>query len=424
MQANKKMGIAAVVVLLASFAAAQVLSPSETTDVLGQRLQLMHAKQLQQMARDLAAQKFPYHFYFSRALGVDELRQQQMDQRSVGFAKHDGLSVLQITGNYYACYPGETMDRQERARRTLNDVVLPMLKIAVKDLGDDDSFGGYAFEVSYHVASRVMGINHEGTENLAVVLPRHAAERLARAANPNEQQAALLDGMAYLDAQPILLWVTAERPSEDEQAGILKNALAREQGNGTEMEGAMPLAMRSGAPLVSPRILPIPAWLQPKPVTDEDLGKLNVRYGDLLASLPRDLGADADFVSYAPPTFIRFKDAAFLQLSLDSRLDPADHGTQYKLAALAFDEHIAHLIRPLLKRLPADAAFSGVDLSTTVKLAGDAKPESVEFFFTMPGLKCFADYECSGQQLVANSVVLINGERADIDLERAEAETR
>ena len=423
MKANKTW-LAAAVVLLASFAPAQVLSPTEAPDILGQRLQSMHMKQLQAMARELEAHKFPYHFYFSRTLGIDEKIQQQMDQRSIGFAKHDGMSVLEITGNYYVRYPGATMDREARARRTLDDVILPMLKIAVKHLANDESFGGYAFEISYHVADKVMGINNEGTENLAIVLPRRAAERLASATSPDQEQAALLDGMAYIDARPFLLWVGKEKPSEDEQATILKDALARQQPGNVELASAVPPAMRGDEPLVSPQLVPEVSWLKPKPVTPDELGKFDVRYQDLIANLVRTLGPEAHLVSYAPPAFIAFQQAAYLQISLDTMLDAGESGTQYKMAALAFDEHIAHLIRPVVKQLPPDATFSGVDFSTTVKTPGSQKAESVEFLFTLQGMKCFADYECSGQQLVSNSVVLINGERAGIDLERAEAESR
>jgi hypothetical protein len=99
-------------------------------------------------------------------------------------------------------------------------------------------------------------------------------------------------------------------------------------------------------------------------------------------------------------------------------LAAGETGTQYKLAALAFDNHISHLIRPLLKQLPQDSRLTGVDFSTTV--TAGATSESVEFLIPVTALGCFARYECSGQQVVSSSVVLINGERATLDLERSE----
>lgn len=417
--------LAALFVLLsAACSVAQVLSPSEAPDLLGQRLQATHFKELKAMAEDLRALKFPYDFYYSRTLDVDEPQQKQMDQRSIQFVKHEGLSVLQITGNYYVAYPSETMGRQERARQTFNDVILPILKVEVAHFNNDESFGGYAFEIAYHVKHKVLGVDAEGNENLAIVLPRRAGEQLARAKSLEDEQAALLDGLTYLDAQPFLLWVGKETPSEDEQAQILKDSLQRQQESGdVELASAVPPGMRSDAPIVSENLVKMPDWMKPKPVTADDLGKFDVQYADLMGSIVRNLDSEAHFVSYAQPSFVAFRDAAFMQLSLTTTLDASDTGTQYKLAALAFDEHIAHLIRPVYKQIPSDAAFTGVDFSTTVK-AANGKTESVEFFLPLTAMRCFSSYECSGQQIVSNSVVLINGERANVDLERAEAEAQ
>ena len=95
------------------------------------------------------------------------------------------------------------------------------------------------------------------------------------------------------------------------------------------------------------------------------------------------------------------------------------------MAALAFDEHIAHLVRPTLEYFKADQNFDGVGFSTTVHLAGktavaSANSEAVEFFFPFSALRCYASYDCTGQQLVNEGTVLINGERVSLDLQIAE----
>ncbi len=415
----RKSNLALIVVLfLVTGAIAQVLSPSEVPDVLGQRLQLQHMKTLQEMAADLRALKFPYYFYFSRKLDIDEATQRQSDQRSIQFVKRDGLSLLQVTGNYYASYSSESLEGADRARRTFHDVVVPLLKVEVAHLANDDSFGGYAFEVSYHVRHKVLGIDSEGIENFALILPRSAGERLAHAKTEEDEQAALLDGVAYLDAQPFLLWVGKDKPSEAEQARILKDSLDRQSGTSEESEA---LARAAGRPrdTVNDNLIRTPEWLKAKPVTADDIEKMNAYYQPKLETLARELDRDAHLVPYAPPTFISFRDNAYIQLSMKTPLE-SQTGTQYKLAALAFDGHIAHLIRPVLKQLPPESRLAGVDFSTTVTANG--RSESIEFLIPVVAMDCFAKYECSGQQIVSSSVVLINGERAGLDLERAEAE--
>ena len=403
-----------VVTLLVAGPAAQVISPSEITDPLGQRLQLQHMHQLEAIGTELRALQHPYHFYFSRKLDIDEKQQMQSDQRSLYFVKREGLSILQVTGNYYIAFP-ETIAKEERARQIFRELVLPMLKIEVAHLANDETFGGYAFEFAYHVRGKVLGVDSEGTQNFALILPRAAGEHLAHAKTDEDQQAALLDGVAYVDAQPFLLWIGKDEPSQDEQARILKESIERR----TDPEAkAQEL---TGAPRreVSEKLVATPEWLKPKPVTPEDLDRLNSAYQSKLQEIARNLDPSAHLVSYAPPTFIAFRDTAYIQLSMQTQL-AATEGTQYKLAALAFDEHISHLIRPVLKQLPAEARLAGVDFSTTVRV--NDRSESVEFLIPVVAMDCFARYECSGQQIVSSSVILINGERASLDLERAEAE--
>jgi hypothetical protein len=50
--------------------------------------------------------------------------------------------------------------------------------------------------------------------------------------------------------------------------------------------------------------------------------------------------------------------------------------------------------------------------------------KAVEFFFPLSALRCYESYECGGQQLIDAGTVLINGERASLDLWIAEGSAR
>jgi hypothetical protein len=108
--------------------------------------------------------------------------------------------------------------------------------------------------------------------------------------------------------------------------------------------------------------------------------------------------------------------------------EPAS-ASRYKLAALAFDEHISPLIRRILTYFPGDQTFDGISFSTTVHTpskpgAAIVKPLSVEFFLPLRSLHCYESYDCTGQQLIDAGVVLINGERVGLDLQLAEGGSR
>ena len=57
---------------------------------------------------------------------------------------------------------------------------------------------------------------------------------------------------------------------------------------------------------------------------------------------------------------------------------------------------------------------------TTAYLNRIATAVSVEFYFPMEALRRYEAYDCTGQQLIDSGIVLINGERAGLDLELAQ----
>jgi hypothetical protein len=142
----------------------------------------------------------------------------------------------------------------------------------------------------------------------------------------------------------------------------------------------------------------------------------------VLDDLVRELDKEAHFVAYAKPTFIAFRDGAYLQLSVSTALEEVQPGSRYRTAALAFDAHVARLIRPVLTRLKDRSGLDGVDFSTTVRVAGETSSAlAVEFIFPLLALVCYEKYDCTGQQLIDQGFILINGERISLDLQSAEA---
>ena len=75
-----------------------------------------------------------------------------------------------------------------------------------------------------------------------------------------------------------------------------------------------------------------------------------------------------------------------------------------------------------------DLAIDGIAFSTTIHETNDSASTqgtgAVEFFFTTDGLRCYESFDCTGQQLLDQGSVLINGERVSVDLQAAEAGPR
>ncbi len=401
--------------LLASLSSAQVLSVFEIQDPDARRLQQRYNQQLQQIGAQVLGHNFPYHFYLSRVLDVDEQQQSRTEQSSIRFDKYNKQMVLEITGNYFASYSRDSMDKNKRVRQTFNDVILPIMQAAVPLFPDDDTFTAFAVEISHHVRGKVSGISTENAENVVFIMPRMAAHRLVKAATLEQRQAAALDGEVYVDGEPIALWLTGD------QAPLLsaRDEFARteDRSNRVEVAGAGKPTAESDA-TVSPNLIKrndLPVRL----ITPATLKELATTHQGTIERMVRVLDAQAHFVNYAPPAFVGFHEGAYLQMSITTPLQDSN-GSRYQSAALAFDTHISHLIRPVLAYFQNDTSFDGVSFSTTLKPASGIGSEAVEFYFPFKAMRCFANYDCTGQELLDSAIILINGERAAVNLQVAE----
>src|SRR6516164_3929427 len=103
---------------------AQTVSVASIKDPQGQILQQKYDAQLRELGVAAAALRFPYPFYFSDILDIDEARQKQLPQGSLRFDRFHGQMVLEITGNYYVSYAAALLGPNQRARKTFEDVVL------------------------------------------------------------------------------------------------------------------------------------------------------------------------------------------------------------------------------------------------------------------------------------------------------------
>src|ERR1700730_12356397 len=203
--------LALIFVVVVAHASAQVLTPAEIKDPDLRSLQQQYINDLKVVGQDIQALPLKYHFYLNRRLDLDESQQQHADQRSIRFDRYNGQTVLAVTGNYYAAYP-EKIAADQRARSTFMSVVMPILKSEVPRFQGNHEVQGYALEISHHVLGNVMGVMVERPENLMVFLPQSGALQLLGSRDKNVQQAGLMQGQIFLNAQPLNIWLNGEGP--------------------------------------------------------------------------------------------------------------------------------------------------------------------------------------------------------------------
>jgi len=163
-----------------------------------------YLQKLEALSAQLNSHPFRYRFCLTTELGAPA-EAPCTSQHSLRIAHLGTNTVLEITGNYYAAYSQIRVNKPERARLTFEEVILPALNMAVTQFKNDPQIQGYAIEVSHYVLARVLGVPWEAPENLAVVLPRNAAEKLVEADDPGEREAALQQGQVFLNGEPLAM---------------------------------------------------------------------------------------------------------------------------------------------------------------------------------------------------------------------------
>src|ERR1700758_3819868 len=202
--------------LATTISTAQVVAPVEIKDPALRALQFKYMDELKEIGAQINNASFPYPFYLSRKLDLDEQQQKSADQRSIRFDQYNGRTVFAITGNYYAAYSADHINKDQRARSTYLAVVEPILKVAVPKFQTNPSIQGYAVEISHHILGKVMGVSMERPENLMMFFPQNAALKLLAAKDDTAEQAALLEGQFFVNAEPITICLNGEGP----QAGL------------------------------------------------------------------------------------------------------------------------------------------------------------------------------------------------------------
>jgi hypothetical protein len=181
-------------------------------------------------------------------------------------------------------------------------------------------------------------------------------------------------------------------------------------------------ASTSANPVVSAPKAADPMPANPPP-TQTDADRLGDKYQSQLSALAKQGVMKFHFVDYAPPTFVAFRDQIALQMTLRNSIQFGPvKGSIYKRAAQSFDLFLAPQLRDLSDKVAPDLEFQLFDFSVLNKLSPGAKgtSEAIEFICPRIALKQFVNAEITNQQLLDQSVILVNGVRIALNLQLVE----
>ncbi|MGA3176645.1 MAG: hypothetical protein ABSE19_04785 [Candidatus Acidiferrum sp.] len=429
--------VVAAAVLLAStpLVSAQV-SPNEILDPDLKALEKQYFSQLKNLNQAIAKLHFPFPFYLSRYVGIEPAKQAETDSRGLEFVKFRDRIVLKITGNYDAAYNATQFTRNERAARTFQDVLLPILQTVTQGITPDIACDAIGFEVAYHTRAAEKSYDYEGKELLVIVLDRADAFVLAQATNAAARQDILNRSMIFLGGQEFGLSLLEKDPYVVSTLPRTKPSKIDSSSSGgssttlSRLNRAIPNAIPSVAAAASPdsasSAAAKPDLSQARPIaTQADVGRLQSQYQAQLDILSKEGQAKFQFVDYDPPAFVIISKQLALQMTLRNNLRfDIEKSSIYKRAAQTFDLFLAPKLRDILDKIPDDNAVAVYDFSVinplTSGMGAKERSEAVEFILPAALARQFVNNEITNQALIDKSQVLVNGVRIALNLQLVE----
>ncbi len=428
-----------VALLLAARAGFAQVSPAEIKNPDLKAAEAKYLPQLKVLNRQISATQFPFSLYLSRYVGLDPDKQAEADSRGLEFVRFHERAVLKITGNYNAAYNADLLSRNERASRTFQDVLVPILKLVTREIPPDVTCDSIGFEISYHARTPNRNYDYEGKEILVVLFDRPDAFAFLQA-NASEQQEILNRSDIYVNGKEFGL-VLGEHdalsvealprsvPRKTPEPSPAAAAATASRLAVTNPNLAAPRAKSEAAPPATPgaNATATSSGRDPEPrsvaPTQDELDGLQAKYKPQLDTIAKEGAARFHFVDYAPPSFAIFQNQMVLQMTLRNPLRfDAERSSIYKRAAQSFDLFLAPQLKDLLDKTPADAEFDAYDFSVVNQVAAEphSSSEAIEFICPRKATRQFANAEITNQQLIDQSIVLVNGVRVALNLQLVE----
>jgi hypothetical protein len=415
--------VVAAVLLMRGSTFAQV-SPAE---ILNPRLKAAEARylpQLESLHQTIAATKFPFSFVLAHYVQSEPNKQASFDSRGIEFVYFQNRVVLKISGIYSAAYNADQLTQNERASRIFRDVITPILRLVAEQIPRDVDCDDIGFEIVYDARTSSKNYDYEGKEVLAAVLNRADAFALVSAPE-RERQDILNRSRIYVNGKDFGLALDQLDPFDVE-------ALARSIPERTVVPSSSGAGANSSSVTTPPAASPVPAGVAadkmaraapslPAP-TQADAERLQSQLQSQLDALVKTNGIDFHFVDYAPPSFVVYHNKIVLQFTLR---DPAQFQTSsssiYKRAAQSFDLFLAPRLKALMPKLPSSDEIEAIDFSVLHYLGGEKESSEVaEFICPVKALRSFTADDITSQELINQSVVLVNGVRITLNLQAVE----
>lgn len=426
--------LAVLLLLAASPTSMAQVSPAEVQNPRLKALETEYFQKLVTLNRQISSVKYPFPFVLSRYVGVDTKNQVGMDTRGIEFVQFHERTLLKFSGNYNAAFSAQHLTRNQRADLVFTDIITPVLRLLPQYFAEGSDFDGFGFEISYHVSEASGKADYEGRENLVVVMAVSDALRFPVLTGSEEKQGVLNASEIYLSGEQFGLALgqadslsieEITKPGSTDSHERSSFGAQRRTFNtssrlaGLDLRGSTSSKSRATSPASADRL---PPAVDAPLLTPADVDELQAKYQSALDDYGTFVAATMHGTSSSPPNLALFRNSLYLQLTLrNPEAFDKDKTSLYKRVALSFDTFLAPRLADLVFRVPAISNLKGLDITILVSASSSkSTSEAVEFICPLPALRGFASYDISNQDLIEQSLVIVNGVRISLNLQQVE----
>jgi hypothetical protein len=417
--AIKFMLIICALLLPLTMATAQV-SPAEIANAQLRPIEQAYLSKLVNLNREIVKQQFPFKFAPNRFVGLDPKDQVSSDGRGLEFVNFHDRVVLKLTGNYNAAYNAELLTANQRASRVFEEVFIPIIKLYPNYFTSSDDFPAFGFEVAYHVKTRQDGYEFEGKEILTIIIEKADLFNLLRAQD-SERQEILNRAEIYLNGKDFGLALNAREPLRVGELAKKAGANNSHGASAKDTNARINTGLNSNANNIRPEVLNASTVV---PATQADADRMQEKYQARLDEFAKEGLAKYHFVEYSPPSFVLFHKQVYLQFTIRNGMRFDKDSSIYRRAAQSFDLFLAPQLKSIIDKAPNDDNCAGVDITILNELPASgnekANSEALEFICPLKILRQFVAAEITTQELINQSVVLVNGVRVGLNLQQVE----
>lgn len=397
------------------------VSPKEILNPRAKADEQKYLPQLQSLQQAIAASKFPFPFRLARYLNAKPGERAASDSNGIEFVYFQHRVVLKISGLYRAAFDSTKLSENERASRTLQDTVAPILQLVARQIPSSADCDGIGFEIVYDTRDAGRAYDYEGKEVLTLVLTRDDAFTYANSATDAERQEILNRADVFVNGNDFGLALGQRDPIDVQALDREAPRLAVERPASNPVAPAHTVYVSANVASSAHSVASAMPASGSYP-TFADAMRLQKQYQAQTDAIVKQGAAKFHLDQGAGPLFEVSGDQILLHVTMRNTLSFERTATSiYKRAAQSFDIFLAPELRELSTNLPIDDELEAIDFTVLNHFGLErAAPESIDYICPLKSVRSFAANKITTQELIDQSTVLVGGVRIGLNLQLVE----